>query len=140
MLISEKGYIKLGDLGLAVKLESPTATIKDYSGTPSYLAPEQYDDKTCLKSDIWALGMSLVEIANGKHPYDGKNQFEVSHRLSSHLQITRLVCMADPPTLSSTQWSADFVDFVKQCLTQDVEKRPSAVQLMEVAMFRCCDT
>lgn len=77
MLISEKGYIKLGDLGLAIRLESPNATITDSSGTPSYLAPEQYDDKTGLKSDIWALGMSAIEMANGKHPYEGKNQYEV---------------------------------------------------------------
>ena len=139
MLVSEKGYIKLGDLGLAIKLNSPDATISDPSGTPSYLAPERYDDKTCLKSDIWALGISAIEMANGRHPYEGKNQFEVRVPPCSHSQITRMTCIDDAPTLNGSNWSADFVDFVNKCLTKDVEARPSAEELMEVAVAWDCD-
>ena len=42
------------------------------------------------------------------------------------------ICFQEPPSLSSSKWSSDFVDFVKKCLTKDVEKRPSAEVLLDV--------
>ena len=45
----------------------------------------------------------------------------------------RIVCDGDPPSLSSSRWSAAFVDFVKQCLVKDVKKRASVEELMEVS-------
>lgn len=77
MLISEQGFIKLGDLGLAVQLASPEATIRGQSGTVQYLAPEVFEEKTGVKSDIWALGVSIIEIATGKHPYMGLTECQV---------------------------------------------------------------
>ena len=42
------------------------------------------------------------------------------------------ICNEDPPSLSSSKWSSDFVDFVKKCLTKDVERRPSVNVLLNV--------
>ena len=42
------------------------------------------------------------------------------------------ICFQDPPALNTSKWSSSFVDFVRQCLTQDVEKRPSASKLLDV--------
>ena len=39
------------------------------------------------------------------------------------------ICNEDPPSLSSSKWSSDFV---KKCLTKDVERRPSAEVLLDV--------
>ena len=46
------------------------------------------------------------------------------------------ICNEDPPSLSSSKWSNDFVDFVKKCLTKDVERRPSAEVLLDVGKGR----
>ena len=40
-----------------------------------------------------------------------------------------------PPTLSSSKWSAEFVDFVSKCLVEDVSKRWSVSELMNVSSF-----
>ncbi|HEX6367326.1 MAG TPA: serine/threonine-protein kinase [Longimicrobium sp.] len=65
------------DLGVARHLGSPSLTAYGFSwGTPGYLSPEQCSgvrDLTC-KSDIFALGIVLLECALGRHPTRGLQQ------------------------------------------------------------------
>ena len=75
-----------------------------------------------MKTDVWALGISLIEMAEGKNPFDGCNSAVVMNRVMNK----------EPPTLSSSKWSAEFVDFVSKCLVKDVNKRWNVEQLMEV--------
>ena len=44
----------------------------------------------------------------------------------------RTVCLEPAPTLSSSKWSDEFVDFVSKCLVKDVNERWSVKELMEV--------
>ena len=41
------------------------------------MAPEVFDGEMELKSDIWSLGVSLVELAEGKNPYLGLSTNQV---------------------------------------------------------------
>ena len=116
--------IKLGDFGLAVQLEHSCSRKQTLVGTWYYTAPEVYEGQTCLKSDVWSLGMSLIELAEGKHPFDGCNSAMVMKRVLSD----------DPPALSSSVWSADCVDFVSKCLLK-VNERWSVSELMNVSLL-----
>ena len=112
--------IKLGDFGLVALLEVFGGAWYSHQ---LYMAPEWYGEGTHLKSDVWSLGISVIEMAEGKNPYLGYSVAEVMKE----------VLWKPPPSLSSSSWSSNFVDFVKQCLIKDVEKRPSVDELMRVS-------
>ncbi len=69
--------IKLGDFGLAVRLEHSCSKRSTTCGTSMYMGPEVYDGNGCLKSDVWSLGMSVIEMAEGKHPFAEYNSLQV---------------------------------------------------------------
>ena len=86
-----------------------------------------FDDETELKSDIWSLGISLIELAQGKNPYDG----------FSSAKVLMAVCYESIPSLSSSEWSSSFVDFVSKCLVRDAKERASVDELMIVSACEC---
>ena len=89
-----------------------------------YMAPEVYEGRAELKSDVWSLGITLIELVEGKNPYDG----------FSSLAVMKAILLNDPPSLSSSKWSAVFVDFVGKCLVKDVSERWSVSELMDVSV------
>ena len=115
--------IKLGDFGLAVQLEHSCSKRSAQCDTSWYIAPEVYYEGADLKSDVWSLGITLIELAKGKNPFAG----------CTALKVMRLVCDGQPPSLSSSMWSAEFVDFVSKCLAKDVKERWSVSKLMNVS-------
>ena len=74
------------------------------------------------KSDVWSLGMTLLELAERKHPFKDLSRSEVVEKLMSE----------PPPSLSSEKWSAEFVDFVSKCLVKDVNERWNVKELLGV--------
>ena len=88
------------------------------------MAPEVYYDGAVLKSDVWSLGITLIELAEGKNPFAG----------STSAAVIKAILMSEPPSLSSSKWSAAFVDFVNKCLMRDVKERWSVSELMEVSV------
>jgi len=70
--------IKVGDLGLATKLESAGEIRKTICGTPNYIAPEviQGDRATrghSFEVDIWSMGVIMFTCLCGKPPYEAKD-------------------------------------------------------------------
>ena len=115
----------MGDFGLAVKLEHAGSKRNTTCGTSLYMAPEVYTDGAQLKSDVWSLGISIIEMAEGRHPFAGLTMENVVNR----------VLNGDPPSFSSSGWSSDLVDFVKRCLVKDMNERASVDDLLKVRGF-----
>jgi tetratricopeptide (TPR) repeat protein/TolB-like protein len=75
--INKEGRLKILDFGLAQWTQEegdsdPTATNTKVSGTVAYMSPEQLRGKNAdARSDIYAVGAVLYEMATGKHPYSG---------------------------------------------------------------------
>ena len=89
-----------------------------------YQAPEVLKDGAELKSDVWSLGMSMIEMVGSRNPYVGLTSTEFKNELLNK----------SPPSLSSSGWSDDLVDFVKKCLVKDVNERASVDDLLEVSV------
>ena len=75
------------------------------------------------KADIWSLGITCIEMANGRPPHSDK----------APLQVIFLIPKAEPPNLpeDEDEWSDDFRKFIKCCLIKDPKKRPTAKQLLD---------
>ncbi|KAK8831644.1 hypothetical protein WA577_004959, partial [Blastocystis sp. JDR] len=68
LLFADNGIIKLSDFGFSQILNSPDSIRPTFCGTIIYMAPETFDRHTCLKSDIYSFGITLIELAQGKNP------------------------------------------------------------------------
>ena len=113
----------LGDVYKRQQLEHSCSRRDTTCGTSQYMAPEVYEGKTCLESAVCSLGISVIEMAEGKNPFDGCTSAMVMNRVMNK----------EPPTLSSSKWSAEFVDFVRKCLVKDAANRYSVSELMNVS-------
>ncbi|XP_076316292.1 dual specificity mitogen-activated protein kinase kinase 7-like [Tachypleus tridentatus] len=128
ILLDERGVIKLCDFGISGRLVDSKAKTRS-AGCAAYMAPERIDPPNPsrpdydIRADVWSLGISLVELATNRFPYQGcNNDFEV---LSKVLQ-------EDPPHLPSDgNFSLDFCSFVNDCLIKDYEKRPKYRKLLD---------
>ena len=96
------------------------------------MAPEVYDRKTQWKSDVWSLGISLLELADRKNPYAEYSEMQVGMTTESDTQMIKSVCFGEPPSLTSSGWSSEFVDFVGKCLVKDVNERWDVRALLRV--------
>ncbi|KAI7846866.1 kinase-like domain-containing protein [Circinella umbellata] len=101
VLVNSKGQVKLCDFGVSGQLDRSLA--KTNIGCQSYMAPERIRaaNTYTVSSDVWSLGLSLVEMAGGKYPYKYDNMFA---------QLKAIVD-EEPPTLPDhfSEESRDFI-------------------------------
>lgn len=72
LFLNDDLKIKLGDFGLAAKLDFDTEKRHTVCGTPNYLAPEILTTKVghSYEVDIWSLGVVLYTTLIGKPPFE----------------------------------------------------------------------
>ena len=73
VFLNHKMDVKIGDFGLATKLEFDGQRKKTVCGTPNYIAPEVLpENKTghSYECDIWSLGVILYTLIIGKPPFE----------------------------------------------------------------------
>ncbi|KAG5841322.1 serine/threonine-protein kinase PLK2b [Anguilla rostrata] len=72
--VSESMELKVGDFGLAARLEPVGSRRKTICGTPNYLSPEVLNKQGhCCESDVWALGCVMYTMLLGKPPFETCN-------------------------------------------------------------------
>ncbi|CAG0917059.1 unnamed protein product [Notodromas monacha] len=135
ILLDRRGDIKLCDFGICGKLVNSIAKTRD-AGCEPYMAPERIDPRQLreydVRSDVWSLGITVMELATGKFPYPKWNTvFEqvaqvvdgCSPRLKPEYPAGEMG--PDPVTFST-----ELVDFVNFCLTKNVSCRPRYPELL----------
>lgn len=133
VLVNSKGEIKLCDFGVSGQLEKSLA--KTNIGCQSYMAPERIKGESqnnvgtyTVSSDVWSLGLSMIEMAIGRYPYPPETYANV------FAQLTAIV-HGDPPELPDT-YSEDCRDFVNRCLHKVPEMRATYAELLDHQFMR----
>ncbi|XP_060788293.1 serine/threonine-protein kinase PLK2b isoform X1 [Neoarius graeffei] len=74
LFVSDSMELKVGDFGLAAKLEPVSNRRKTICGTPNYLSPEVLNKQGHgWESDVWALGCVMYTLLQGKPPFETNN-------------------------------------------------------------------
>jgi serine/threonine protein kinase len=95
---------------------SPLTTAGSIVGTIQYMSPEQIEGKEAdARSDIFAFGAVLYEMAMGKRAFEGKSQ----------ISVASAILEKDPEPISATKplTPAAFDYLVAGCLAKDREER-----------------
>ncbi|KAI0802483.1 kinase-like domain-containing protein [Xylaria sp. FL0064] len=131
ILVNSRGQVKICDFGVSGNLVASMA--KTNIGCQSYMAPERIsggnfmqsgasDGTYSVQSDIWSLGLTIIECGMGKYPYPP----DVSATIFS--QLTAIVD-GDPPDLPDT-YSQTARKFVHGCLNKSPKLRPTYQALL----------
>ena len=128
ILVSTSGKIKLCDFGVSGNLVASIA--KTNIGCQSYMAPERIKSAFpndaityTVHSDIWSLGLSILEIAKGLYPYPPETYGNIFSQLSA-------IVDGDPPQLPPDRFSPDARSFVDDCLNKIPRLRSSYGKLL----------
>ena len=109
ILMDNKANTYISDFGVSAH-QKPGQRRNTFVGSPCWMAPEVMEQKDGydIKADIWSLGITAIEIAEGSAP---NSELPPMHVL--------IKIINDPsPSLDKEEWSPEFYDFVKCCLNK----------------------
>lgn len=130
ILVTETGSVKLADFGCSKRIGELASASRNgadtFVGTPFWMAPEVITDEQVgygVKADIWSLGCTMVEMLTGKPPWQ---EFKTMWSAIYHIANSTGKPSGIPDNLAPLL--AKFLDL---CLERDVERRPSAMELLQ---------
>ncbi|KAK2941055.1 putative serine/threonine protein kinase [Blattamonas nauphoetae] len=135
LLLDKSGNVYLGDFGVSgclIENGMRRESRNTFVGTPCWMSPEVVDQSIGYdyKADIWSLGITAIELANGSAPY----------ATYPPVKVLMMILHNEPPKPEDPKdrapLSQHFRDFVSQCLRREQTKRPSAAELLNHPFIR----
>ncbi|KAJ0971098.1 hypothetical protein J5N97_019057 [Dioscorea zingiberensis] len=109
-----QGEVKIGDLGLAIVMQQPTA--RSVIGTPEFMAPELYEEEYNELVDIYSFGMCMLEMVTLEYPYhECKNTAQIYKKVTSGIKPASLAKVTD----------SQVKQFIEKCLAPASERLPA---------------
>ncbi|GAB0092889.1 Dual specificity mitogen-activated protein kinase kinase dSOR1 [Sergentomyia squamirostris] len=151
ILVNSSGEIKICDFGVSGQLIDSMAN--SFVGTRSYMSPERLQGTHyTVQSDIWSLGLSLMEMAIGMYPIpppdvkliesifgengEDSNSSIIEPKTMSIFELLDYIVNEPPPKLDHKIFSEDFKDFVDKCLKKNPDERADLKTLMKHPWIR----
>ncbi|XP_031465273.1 serine/threonine-protein kinase Nek4 isoform X2 [Phasianus colchicus] len=120
VFLTRTNIIKVGDLGIARVLENQCDMASTLIGTPYYMSPELFSNKPYnYKSDVWALGCCVYEMATLKHAFNAKDMNSL---------VYRIIEGKLPPM--PKDYSPQLVEIIQTMLSKKPEQRPSVKSIL----------
>lgn len=69
ILLTTNGEVKLADFGVSAQLSDSMSRRASIVGSPCWMAPEIIENTYDFKCDIWSIGISAIEMAEGEPFY-----------------------------------------------------------------------
>ena len=121
LFLTEDGVVKLGYYGLTTQTECYSIKKTDCDGFRSF-APEVVRGDYGMYSDVWSLGITLIELI-GMTPYSEYDNYQV-------LTLNRIVVL---PFDNHDIETEELIDFLENCFIVKVPKRWSVSELLDVS-------
>jgi mitogen-activated protein kinase kinase kinase len=140
LLVSANGIIKVADFGCSFRFESESFQFNENSvsedrairGSVPWLAPEViHGARHRPTSDIWAIGIVLIEMLTGTHPW--RNQKNVLSLAWHIADLVRKPLLVPKLPLAS---SDEAKSFLGSCLALEPTERSSATHLTNHPFLR----
>ena len=127
LFLTEKMELKVGDFGLATKLDFEGERKRTVCGTPNYIAPEILDGKTghSYEVDIWSLGVIIYTLIIGKPPFETRDVKTTYKRIKMNAYTF--------PENAIVSEAAK--NLIAQILVLDPSKRPTLDQILTHDFF-----
>ncbi|KAG5225562.1 mitogen-activated protein kinase kinase [Salix suchowensis] len=128
LLVNQKGEVKITDFGVSAMLASSMGQRDTFVGTYNYMSPERISGRAYdYSSDIWSLGLVVLECAIGHFPY---MQSEDQQSWPSFYELLEAIVHSPPPSAPADQFSPEFCSFVSACIQKDPQGRLSSLDLL----------
>lgn len=129
LFLSKSMNIKVGDFGLACRVDSSDEKRKTICGTPNYIAPEviQGDkDKRghSFEVDVWSMGVICFTMLVGKPPYESKDVKSTYRRI-----------LANEYSFPAGKVGEDAKTLISSMLQTDARMRPSLDEIRKHPFF-----
>ncbi|XP_078067908.1 mitogen-activated protein kinase kinase kinase kinase 4 isoform X2 [Mustelus asterias] len=132
VLLTENAEVKLVDFGVSAQLDRTMEKRNTFIGTPYWMAPEviacdeNADSTYDYRSDVWSLGITAIEMAEGAPPLCDMHP----------MRALFLIPRNSPPKLKSKKWSKKFINFVENCLVKNHLHRSTTETLLRHSFIR----
>ncbi|KAF8386552.1 gck-2 [Pristionchus pacificus] len=132
ILLTNSGDVKLADFGVAAQITETIGKRRSFIGTPYWMAPEVASVERRggygLQCDVWAVGITAIELAECQPPLFDMHPMQVLYLMTKS-------SYKSPALKEKYKWSANFHDFIRQCLTKNPKKRPTPEKLLQSHHF-----
>ncbi|KAK1257600.1 Mitogen-activated protein kinase kinase 2 [Acorus gramineus] len=110
ILINHRGEVKITDFGVSAIVENSSGLRDTFIGTYNYMSPERISASAYGKrSDIWSLGLTLLECATGRFPYTPPDQGGWNY-----FELLAAVVDQPSPCAPPEQFSPEFCSFISE--------------------------
>lgn len=131
ILMCSDSSVKITDFGISRKFDQKTIHTTSTVGTPYWMAPEVINgDKYTFSADIWSVGATAVELAEGAPPFC---------ELPETRAMNEIVARGFPGFRGNVSVSSELRNFIYKCMIRSPDRRPTAKELLTHPFIKKCE-